>query len=63
MITGRETRAHAAASAAASSLRDVEEQLRPEASGAPRRDGGGFDAPEPLSLAELAAVKRAALFG
>jgi chemotaxis protein CheZ len=63
MITGRETRAQAATSAAASSLRDVEEQLRPEASSAHREDSGGFDAPEPLSLAELAAVKRAALFG
>jgi hypothetical protein len=63
MITGRETRAQAAASAAASSLRDVEEQPRPEAGGAPRGDDRGFDTPEPLSLAELAAVKRAALFG
>jgi chemotaxis protein CheZ len=56
MMTGRETRAQAAASAAA-------EQLRPEASGSAGMDSGGFEKPEPLTLAELTAIKRAALFG
>jgi chemotaxis regulatin CheY-phosphate phosphatase CheZ len=63
MMTGRETRAQAAASAAAASLRESDDQLR---SGAPGSAGGdriGFDKPEPLTLAGLTAIKRAALFG
>jgi len=63
MMTGRETRAQAAASAAAASLHEAAEQLRPEASGSAGRDCGGFEKPEPLTLAELTALKRAALFG
>jgi chemotaxis protein CheZ len=63
MMTGRDTRAQAAASATASTLRDAEERLRPEAGGTAREGSGGFDKPEPLTLAELTAIKRAALFG
>ncbi|MEX1060417.1 MAG: hypothetical protein WED13_05295 [Methyloceanibacter sp.] len=63
MLKGREARAQAAVSAAAASLREAEEQLRPEAPGAAGGDSGAFEKPEPLTLAELTAIKRAALFG
>jgi chemotaxis protein CheZ len=63
MMTGRDLRAQAAASATASTLRDAEEQFPPEAGATARDHSGGFDQPEPLTLAELHPVKRAALFG
>jgi len=63
MMTGRETRAHAAAAAAAMSLSESETSYAPEPSGTAGAEGGGFDRPEPLTLGALDPVKRAALFG
>jgi chemotaxis protein CheZ len=63
MLKGREVRAQAAASAAATSLRESDGPLASEASSPAAGGGGGFEPPEPLTLAELSAVKRAALFG
>jgi chemotaxis regulatin CheY-phosphate phosphatase CheZ len=62
MLKGREARAPASASAAAVTLRGGEEPpaSRPPS---PEEGGGAFEPPQPLTLAELDAVKRAALFG
>jgi chemotaxis protein CheZ len=62
MMTGRETRAQAAVSAAAASLHHSEEHLPPVPGPAPE-NSGRFDRPEPLTLGALDPVKRAALFG
>ena len=56
-------RAQAAASAAAASLREAEDQLPHAAPWPAEGDSGGFEQPEPLTLAELTAIQRAALFG
>jgi hypothetical protein len=63
MMTGRDMRAQAAASAAAASWREAEQQLPPAAGATAREGSGGFDQPETLTLAELDPIKRAALFG
>ncbi len=57
MLTGRDGRARAAATIAAS-LQDGTGSPAPSPGGRP-----AFDRPEPLTLAELDAIKRAALFG
>jgi chemotaxis regulatin CheY-phosphate phosphatase CheZ len=62
MMTGRESRAQAAADAAAASLRESLETPSGARSGR-RVQSGAFEPPEPLTLAELDALKRAALFG
>jgi len=63
MLKGREVRAQTAASAAATSLRESDGPLTSEVSSPAAGGAGGFDPPEPLTLAELSAVKRATLFG
>jgi chemotaxis protein CheZ len=62
-MLGREVRAQAAASAAAASLRESDGRLASEASTPVAGGRGGFEPPEPLTLAELDAVRRAVLFG
>jgi hypothetical protein len=62
MMKGRDAMAHAAMSAAAAALRESEGMAAPETPSADR-EGGAFEQPEPLTLAELDAVQRAALFG
>ncbi len=62
MMKGRDAMAQAAMSAAAAALRQSEGLAAPEMpSGAP--EDGGFQQPEPLTLEELDAIRRAALFG
>ncbi|MBC8013253.1 MAG: hypothetical protein H7X74_04110 [Methyloceanibacter sp.] len=63
MLKGREARVQAAASAAAASLQLGEEPLVSAAPAPAAGDGGAFEPPEPLTLAKMHAVKRAALFG
>jgi hypothetical protein len=62
MMKGRDAMAQAAMSAAAAALRESEAMAAPEARSAGREDEA-FAEPEPLTLAELDAVQRAALFG
>ena len=62
MMKGRDAMAQAAMSAAAAALRESEAMAAPEAPSAGREDEA-FEQPEPLTLAELDAVQRAALFG
>jgi hypothetical protein len=59
MLKGRDGRARAAATIASASLGSGDV---PGAAAAPS-DAAAFDRPEPLTLAELDAIKRAALFG
>ncbi len=63
MMTGREMRAQEAVSAAAASLLEADDQLPPEAPRPAGGDSGGFEQPEPLTVGELTAIQRAALFG
>jgi hypothetical protein len=56
MLKGRDGRARAAATIASASLQEGMES--PSSSERP-----AFDRPEPLTLAQLDAIKRAALFG
>jgi chemotaxis regulatin CheY-phosphate phosphatase CheZ len=62
MMTGRESRVLAAADAAAASLRASLETSSDACSGS-RVESGAFERPEPLTLTELTALKRSALFG
>lgn len=61
MLKGRDTMAQAAAAAAAASLRAG--PLAAENSSPAAEGGVDFERPEPLTLAELQAARRAALFG
>jgi len=63
MMTGRDARAQAAASAAAASLAESEKPFRTEAVEPTPPDSGGFAKPEPLTLAGLDPIRRGALFG
>ncbi len=63
MLKGREAMAQAAASTAAASLRGSAEPLASEPPSAGAESSGAFERPEPLTLAELNAAKRGALFG
>lgn len=63
MLKGREVRAQTAASVAATSLRESDGPLTAEASLPAAGCSRGFEPPEPLTFAELSAVKRATLFG
>jgi chemotaxis regulatin CheY-phosphate phosphatase CheZ len=63
LMTGLETWAQAAVSAATASLRHSEEPPPSSAPEPARAESGGFDQPEPLTLGALNPIKRAVLFG
>ena len=63
MLKGREARSQTAASIAVSASLQGDEPPATRAPFSTADGGGGFEPPEPLTLAELHAVKRAALFG
>jgi chemotaxis protein CheZ len=60
MLTGRDARARAAATIASASL---QEGAAPPGTASSAPASKAFDRPEPLTFAELDAIKRAALFG
>ena len=61
MLKGRDGRARAAATIASASLQEGNAPLGTSSPSSSERPA--FDRPEPLTLAELDAIKRAALFG